>query len=69
MYRNAKAEMVRYGVTLETLAEKSGKSISVWSQKLRGNVVITVDEAKEFKKIVGTDVPIEVLFEKFEEAS
>lgn len=64
MYPNARAEMARRKITLEILAEKSGKSVSVWSQKLNGKVVITVAEAKEFKKIVGTDISIDELFEE-----
>ena len=69
MYRNARAEMARAGVTLEVLAEKSGKSVSVWSAKLNGRVTVTLDDAREFKRIVGTDEPIETLFEQFEEVS
>jgi transcriptional regulator with XRE-family HTH domain len=69
MYRNARAEMARAGVTLEILAEKSGKSVSVWSAKLNGRVTVTLDDAREFKRIVGTDEPIETLFERSEEAS
>lgn len=69
MYRNARAEMARAGVTLEILSEKSGKSVSVWSAKLNGKVVITLDDAREFKRIVGTNEPIETLFERSEEAS
>jgi len=39
MFPNARAEMARAGVTLKILAEKSGKSISLWSAKLNGNVI------------------------------
>lgn len=67
MFRNAKAEMTRAGMTLEVLAEKSGKSASVWSAKLNGKVVLTFDEAQDFKRIVNSDLPLDVLFKKFEE--
>lgn len=68
MYRNAKAEMVRVGVTLANLSENLGGTMSTWSQKLNGKYPITLDEAKRFKRFVKTDLPLEVLFEKFEEA-
>ena len=68
MYRNAKAEMVRAGLTLADLSEYLGGTISTWSLKLNGKYPITLDEAKRFKRLVKTDLPIEVLFEKFEEA-
>lgn len=69
MYRNAKAEMVRAGLTLADLSENLGGTISTWSLKLNGKYPITLDEAKKFKRLVKADVPIEILFEKFEEAS
>lgn len=67
MYRNAKAEMVRAGINLETLAAKMKNTVATWSEKLNGKRIITLDEAKKFKKIVKSDLPIEVLFKKFEE--
>lgn len=69
MYRNAKAEMVRAGKTLADLSDNLGGTISTWSLKLNGKYPITLDEAKRFKRFVGTELPIEVLFERFEEAS
>lgn len=69
MYRNAKAEMVRAGLTLASLSENLGGTVSTWSLKLNGKYPITLDEAKKFKRLVNSDLPIEVLFEKFEEAS
>lgn len=67
MYRNAKAEMVRAGINLETLAAKMKNTVATWSEKLNGKRIITLDEAKKFKKIVKSDLPIEELFKKFEE--
>ena len=64
MYRNARAEMVRAGLTVTALAEQMGNTISTWSDKLNGKRDITLNEAKKFKKIVKSDLPIEVLFEK-----
>lgn len=69
MYRNAKAEMIRAGLTLEQVAEKMNITTSTLSLKLNGKSPITLIEAKLFKKIVGSDLPLEELFEKFEEAS
>lgn len=69
MYRNAKAEMVRAGLTLADLSENLGGTVSTWSLKLNGKYPITLDEAKRFKRLVKTELPIEVLFERFEEAS
>lgn len=64
MYRNAKAEMVRAGLTVTTLAEKMGNTVATWSDKLNGKRAITLNEAARFKEIVGSELPIEVLFER-----
>ena len=69
MYPNFNGERARKGITLETIAEKMGKTIGTISLKLSGQSIITLDEAKELKKIVGTDLPLEVLFEKKEEGA
>lgn len=68
MYRNAKAEMVRLGMSLTELAEKMESYPSIWSEKLNGKRMITLDEAKRFKEVVNSTLPLEELFEKFEEA-
>lgn len=68
MYRNAKAEMVRAGVTLADLSQNLGGTISTWSLKLNEKYPLTLDEAKNFKSFVKTELPIENLFESFEEA-
>lgn len=67
MYRNAKAEMVRAGLNLEKVASGMGISGSALSLKLNGKSPITVNEAKQFKKIVGSDMTLEELFKSFEE--
>jgi hypothetical protein len=67
MYRNAKAEMIRAGYNLTTLAGKMGNTVATWSEKLNGKREITLLEAKRFKEIVKSDLPIEELFKKFEE--
>lgn len=68
MYRKAKSEMKIRGFTLEFVSREMGLTITTLSRKLSGKQIITVDEAKLFKKIIGTDLPLEVLFEKVEEA-
>lgn len=69
MYRNAKAEMVRAGLTLEPVSREMGITIATLSQKLNEKYPMTVNEAKDFKRIVKSELPLEVLFESFEEAS
>lgn len=64
MYRNAKAEIVRAGLTLEMIAAEMDIAIGTLSQKLNGKYPITLNEAKKFKKIVKSDLPIEILFEE-----
>lgn len=71
MYRNAKAEMVRAGLTLADVAPQMGDkgiTVSTLSQKLNEKYPMTVDEAKAFKKIVKSNLSLEELFESFEEA-
>lgn len=69
MYRNAKAEMVRAGLTLADVSENLGGTVATWSLKLNGKAPITLDEAKRFKRLVKSELPIEELFKRFEEAS
>lgn len=64
MYRNAKAEIVRKGLTIESVATEMGIATGTLSQKLNGKYPITLIEAKKFKRIVGSDLPIEILFEE-----
>lgn len=68
MYRNAKAEMVRSGLTLEAVAREMDITLGTLSNKLNGKYPITLNEAKQFKRIVKSDMPLEVLFEVAEEA-
>lgn len=69
MYRNAKAELVRAGLILADVSENLGGTVSTWSQKLNGKYPITLNEAKGFKRLVKSELPLEVLFAEFEEAS
>ena len=69
MYRNAKAAMVKVGLILEDLSANLGGTVSTWSLKLNGKAPITLNEAKGFKRLVNTDMPLEELFEEYEEAT
>jgi transcriptional regulator with XRE-family HTH domain len=69
MYRNARAEMVRRGFNMTKVAALMNKSISTISGWLSGETAITVNDAKSFKQTIKSDLPLEVLFEKYEEAS
>ncbi len=63
MYRNLEAEMKRKGITQKELAGFLKKDESTISLKMSGKRGFTLGEAKEIKKILGVDIPIEVLFE------
>lgn len=67
MYRNARAEMIRAGLNLDKVASEMGKTIATISNWLTGKQAITFENAVAFKKVVKSDLPLEVLFEKFEE--
>lgn len=68
LYRNAKAELVRAGLTLADVSKNLGGTISTWSLKLNGKYPITLDEARSFKRLTNSEKPLEELFEKSEEA-
>ena len=64
MYKNAKAEMVRRGLRLEDVAPLMDMPVSTLSQKLNGKRPMTLVEAKRFKAVVKTNLPLEELFEE-----
>lgn len=64
MYLVAKAEIVRAGLNQRIVAEKMGLTTITLNRKLNGHYVMTVSEASRFKKIVGSDKPLEELFEE-----
>ena len=63
MYRTAKSEMMRRGLTLGDVAPLMDISVGTLSLKLNGKYPITLSEAKQFKEIVKSDLPLEELFE------
>lgn len=68
MYPNVKAELARKGFTLEKLSEEMDKrgvkrTVPTLSLKMSGRYDFTLNEAKLIKKIVGTELTIDELFE------
>lgn len=69
MYPNFNAEFARKGFTLETFAIALdeigyGRTVPTLSLKKNGEAPLTLAEAKAWKKVVGTDLPLDVLFEE-----
>lgn len=64
MYRTAKSEMMKRGLTLGDVAPLMGVSVGTLSLKLNGKYPITLNEAKLFKTIVKSDLLLEELFEE-----
>lgn len=62
MYKNVDAELKRNGMTRGELAVALNVAPSTLSFKLNGKSIITLDEAKRIKEILGVDMPLEVLF-------
>ncbi len=63
MYKNLIAEMARAGVTRKGLAQELGIAQSTLYTKMYGSVDFTFGEAMAVKKVLGVDMPLEVLFE------
>lgn len=62
MYPNFNAERARKGITLEAIADALGMTVPTVSLKLSGKSPITFAEAIKLKRIVGVDIPLEILF-------
>lgn len=63
MFPNLRAEMARRNITGYELADKIGVTNSTFSQKFNGKSLFDLDEAISIKKALGTDMPLEQLFE------
>ena len=63
MFKNVDAELKRKGMTRGDLAKKLNLTPSTMSLKLNGKTHITLNEAMRIKKILGVDIPLEILFE------
>lgn len=69
MFPNLKAEIARKNLTLADIVKELRKrgfktTVSTLSQKLNRKYEFTVKEAKALKAILGTDLPIDELFEE-----
>lgn len=62
MYPNLNAEMARIGLTRMELARKLEITSSTLSLKLNGKSELSLGECVRIKKILGTDMSIELLF-------
>ena len=68
MYPEFRGEYVKRGFTLEKIVEELrkrgyGTTVSHLSEVLRGVYPISLRMAKDLKDIIGSDYPIEKLFE------
>lgn len=68
MYPEFKGEYVKKGFTLEKIVEELRKrgyqtTVSYLSQLLTGKFEISLNMAKDLKDIIGSDYPLEILFE------
>ena len=63
-YYTAKLELMRSGKTEYDVANAMGYSSGTLSKMLNGRREFTLDEAKQFKKIIGSSLPLEELFEE-----
>lgn len=63
MYPNLRAEMARKKITGTELAKQIGVTNGTFSAKFNGKFDFTLDEAQAIKKVLGTDISIEELFE------
>lgn len=62
MYANVKAELARKNMTIVDLSNKTGIRYQTLADKIRGDSILTVDEALKIKEAIGVDMPIEELF-------
>lgn len=62
MYANVKAELARKNMTIVDLSAKTGIRYQTLADKIRGDSILTVDEALKIKEALGVDMPIEELF-------
>jgi hypothetical protein len=69
MFKNLRAEIARENLTLEKIVEELNKrginiTVSMLSQKLNGQYKLYFNEAVALKKIVKTELPLDILFEE-----
>lgn len=62
MYVNVKAELARKNMTIVDLSNATGIRYQTLADKIRGDTVLTVDDALKIKQALKVDMPIEELF-------
>lgn len=62
MYNNVKAELARKNMTMVDLSNKTGIRYQTLADKIRGDSILTVEEALKIKKALDVDIPLEELF-------
>lgn len=63
MYPNITKEMNRANMTVEELARALGTDPEIMADKLRGNRDIILSESVKIKNAIGSELPLEVLFD------
>ena len=69
MYLNLDAEMARKNITQKKMAEMLGITPTTFSLKTNGNGDFALRECKRIKELLGTNLPLEKLFEKSEKVA
>lgn len=62
MYRNLEAELKRKQIRRIDLASELGLALSTVSEKMQGKSEFSLGTAVAIKRMLGVDMPIEVLF-------
>lgn len=62
MYVNVKAELARKNMTIVDLSNATGIRYQTLADKIRGDTVMTVDDALKIKQALDVDMSIEELF-------
>ncbi len=63
MYPNLNAELARRGLSRRELAALIGRTPGTLSLKLSGKATLTLPEAARIKEVLGSTLPLEVLFD------
>jgi hypothetical protein len=64
MYPNLEAEFKRQKIRRVDIASDLGIAISTMSEKMLGKSEFTLRMASDIKKLLGVDMPLEVLFKR-----
>ncbi|MBQ9263895.1 MAG: hypothetical protein IJ189_06735 [Clostridia bacterium] len=68
VYTQVMIQMYLRGMDCRTLSQKTGMSYPTLRRKLRGEGSIRLADALRIRSALGCDMPIEVLFERKEDA-